>query len=169
MFYKLFRPLSKINGNGNGYTVTAKIVAHTKKGNFVMVHNKCVADKILANAQVEGYSDVVYKPKYHLFSHPLGLGCTVIWIIRLPPNPSEGAISGIWCTKVTYIMNQIEHLASILAQNSLVVGPWCVFYGPSQNFFFLVWATIFAVTVTVYKHLYTEKVGLFTQKEVKKM
>ena len=91
-----------------------------------MAHNKCVVDKILANAWVEGYSDVVYVLKYHLFCHALGLGCTLIWIIKLPPNPSRGAISRIWCTKVAYIMNQIQHLANILAQNLVVVGPQCV-------------------------------------------
>jgi hypothetical protein len=64
----------------------AKIVAHTKKRSFVMAHNKCVVDKILANAWVEGYSDLVYELKYHLFHHALDLGCTVIWIIGLPPN-----------------------------------------------------------------------------------
>jgi hypothetical protein len=49
-----------------------------------MAHNKCVVGRILANT--EGYSDVLYEPKYHLFCHALDLGCTVIWIIRLPPN-----------------------------------------------------------------------------------
>jgi hypothetical protein len=76
---------------------------------------------------VEGYSDVLYELKHHLFCHALGLGCTVIWIFRLPPNPSGGAISGIWCTKVAYIINHIQHLANILAQNALVVGPQYVF------------------------------------------
>jgi hypothetical protein len=33
-------------------------------------------------------------------------------------------------------MNQIQHLANILAQNPLVVGPQCVFYEPSQNSLF---------------------------------
>jgi hypothetical protein len=91
-----------------------------------MTHNKCGVDKLLANAWAEGYSDIVYEPKYHSFWHAFGLGCMVIWIIRLPLNPSRG-ISGIWCTKVTYIMNQIQYLDNILAQNLLVVGPQCVF------------------------------------------
>jgi hypothetical protein len=45
---------------GNNDTVMAIMVAHTKRGNFVMAHKKHTMDQPLAGSELEYWPDVVY-------------------------------------------------------------------------------------------------------------